>query len=408
MLSLNQSIQKINEEEAARLAAARELSAAADAAAEYAVEVDPRETGQFREHLRNLSEQLSRQPSHDSLQSARHNFQTELRQYSAHASKEVRRLKQDLHAAAQAMQSFAQGISTGAHEHEALLRQEFEQLTRASDQDDLPALRATVRQTVAAVTASYQELRQAHNLVIAQLRDEIRTLQQTVERQSNSATPAPPTLLERRVLDQHLEEKLRARQGFHLLLARPCHPDHPKVPDEVTIAQLQDEIRSLHREVEHERRAALEDPVTHLWNRAKLDARIQDLVLLNETFCVFTLGIRNLSQLAASDARLHSETLRAFGRRLQNCVKTSGEIGMPGRWSEDCFAIVFNLPLSGVPVAAEQLQSTLGGNYSIQLDGESHIVSLDLRVQAVERPKGGNEGAFFLSLGQAAFSITAH
>ena len=123
---------------------------------------------------------------------------------------------------------------------------------------------------------------------------------------------------------------------------------------------------------------------------------------------VFILGIRNLSQLAASDARLHSETLRAFGRRLQNCVKTSGEIGMPGRWSEDCFAIVFNLPLSGVPIAIDQLRSTLGGNYAIQLDGESHIVSLDLRVQAVERPKGGSEGAFFLSLGQAAFSVTAH
>jgi GGDEF domain-containing protein len=177
---------------------------------------------------------------------------------------------------------------------------------------------------------------------------------------------------------------------------------------EVTIAQLQDEIRSLHREVEHERRAAHEDPATHLWNRAKLDARIQDLVLLNETFCVFIIGIRNLTQLGARDSRLPSDCMRAFAKRLTNLVAQSGEIGMVGRWSEDCVAIVFNLPLAGAPLPMEQLHATLGGAYSIQLDGVSHTVQLALRIQPIERPKGSNEGAFYLSLGQAAFSVTAH
>ena len=177
---------------------------------------------------------------------------------------------------------------------------------------------------------------------------------------------------------------------------------------EITIAQLQDEIRSLHREVEHERRAAHEDPATHLWNRAKLDARIQDLVLLNETFCVFIIGIRNLTQLGARDSRLPSDCMRAFAKRLTNLVAQSGEIGMVGRWSEDCVAIVFNLPLAGAPLPMEQLHATLGGAYSIQLDGVSHTVQLALRIQPIERPKGSNEGAFYLSLGQAAFSVTAH
>lgn len=222
MLSLNRSIQRLDEAEASQLAAARELSSAAEAAAKYAIEVDPREAARFREHLRNLAERLNQQPNAGELEAARGAFQSGLRDYASRAAEDVRRMKQDLTAAAEAMQSFAQGISTGAHDHENLLQREFGNLTRTADNGDATALRAAVHDTVAAVTASYQELRQAHNLVIAQLRDEIRTLQQAVEGQPKSS--AQPGVLDKQAIDRTIEEKLHARQPFHLLLARPLVP----------------------------------------------------------------------------------------------------------------------------------------------------------------------------------------
>lgn len=177
---------------------------------------------------------------------------------------------------------------------------------------------------------------------------------------------------------------------------------------EVVIAQLQDEIRNLHREVDHERRAALTDPATGVWTRSKLDSRIKDLILLNEEFCVFLVGIPDVVKVARQDPRFVPGCLHALAGRLQIIASEGGEIGMTGRWSEEVFAIVFNLPLAGVPLSAEAMQQELAGSYSVQLDGESREVHLTVNVQCVERPKDSSETSFYLHLGQAAFSAISH
>lgn len=177
---------------------------------------------------------------------------------------------------------------------------------------------------------------------------------------------------------------------------------------EIVIAQLQDEIRNLHREVDQERRAALEDRTTGLWNRTKLDSRIQDLILLNDGFCVFLIGLQNYSSLMAQSPDLVPETLRALAGRIRSLAGQNGEIGLAGRWSEDTFAVIFDLPLNSAPATLPQIRAKLGGPYAIQHLGASHTVNLAVAIQSVERPKGGSEGTFFLHLGQAAFSVTAH
>lgn len=177
---------------------------------------------------------------------------------------------------------------------------------------------------------------------------------------------------------------------------------------EVVIAQLQDEIRNLHREVDNERRAALTDPMTNVWNRGKLDSRIKDLILLNEPFCIFLIGVPEVVSVARQDPRLVSGCLQALAGRLQGIAAEGGEIGMTGRWSEEVFAIVFNLPLVGVPVTLDEMRETLSGTYAVQLDGKSHKLHLDANVLCVERPKDSSETAFYLHLGQAAFSAISH
>jgi GGDEF domain-containing protein len=177
---------------------------------------------------------------------------------------------------------------------------------------------------------------------------------------------------------------------------------------EIVIAQLQDEIRNLHREVDHERRAALTDPATGVWTRSKLDSRIKDLMLLNEAFCVFLVGVPDVVPVARQDPRLVPGCLHALGARLQAMAAEGGEIGMTGRWSEEVFAIVFNLPLAAVPLSVDAMRKDLSGNYAVQLDGESRDVQLAVNVQCVERPKDASETSFYLHLGQAAYSAISH
>jgi GGDEF domain-containing protein len=172
-------------------------------------------------------------------------------------------------------------------------------------------------------------------------------------------------------------------------------------------AQLQDEIRNLHKEVDHERRAALSDPITGVWNRKKLDSRIKDLILLNEGFCVFFVGLPSLAHISRNDLRMGHELLKSLTGRMHTVAGKNGELGMTGRWSEEVFAIVFNLPLAGAPATPEQLCASLGGHYAIQLDLANHDLSIEVRIQAVERPKDFAESAFYLQLGQAAFHATA-
>jgi hypothetical protein len=175
----------------------------------------------------------------------------------------------------------------------------------------------------------------------------------------------------------------------------------------IVIAQLEDEIRHLHQVVDHEHRAALSDPTTGVWNRAKLDGRIKDLILLNEGFCVFLVGLPNLAQIARSDPRIAAGLLRALAGRLQSISGKNGEIGMAGRWNEETFAIVFNLPLSGAPTTPASAEAALSGTYSIQHDGAASDIEVPVHVRAVERPKDSQDASFYLQLGQAVFNVTA-
>lgn len=79
---------------------------------------------------------------------------------------------------------------------------------------------------------------------------------------------------------------------------------------------------------------------------------------------------------------------------------------MAGRWSEEVFSIVFNLPLSGAPITPATVERILGGSYAIQHEGASSNIQVQVRVQAVERPKDSPESSFYLQLGQAAFNVT--
>jgi GGDEF domain-containing protein len=172
------------------------------------------------------------------------------------------------------------------------------------------------------------------------------------------------------------------------------------------IAQLQDEIRHLHEQVGYERKAALSDPSTGLWNRSKLDARIKELLLLNEGFCVYFIGVPRLLHLSRRDPRIGPAFLRSLAGRLQTAAGGNGEFGMAGRWSAEVFAIVFNLPLASAPASPAGMQSDLSGDYSIQVEGSSTSLSVEVAVQAIERLRDIPEATFYQELGQAAFRVT--
>jgi hypothetical protein len=218
MISLRQSIKELDEAEVAHHAAAKAFAEVLETSAEHVVEVNRQEAEEFREQVLSLAGRVSHSRAAQDLDAARSEFRGELRGYSEKARAQLKRLREELSAAAAAMQTFAQGVSSSTGEHETLLRREFRQLQESAEYADIGGIRAAVHETVHVVTESYEGLKQAQALVVAQLRDEIRVLQSEVERGQRRLEP-PPGTIPRRVMDREIEELLRQDRAFAVVIA---------------------------------------------------------------------------------------------------------------------------------------------------------------------------------------------
>lgn len=176
-----------------------------------------------------------------------------------------------------------------------------------------------------------------------------------------------------------------------------------KQQQDLVVAQLLDEIQTLHKQAEKERRAAQTDPDTGAWNRQKLDSKITDLILLNQPFCLFLIVIGNDPQLAQehSSAR-YNGAIRVMLERARQLLKDDT---MEGRWSRNTFALLTDLAASSLPVNAQRIEDALRRRYSIQDDGAAHEVFLDVHVRLVERLRGMSEAEFYPHIGQAIYKI---
>ena len=68
---------------------------------------------------------------------------------------------------------------------------------------------------------------------------------------------------------------------------------------QAAVAQVRDEIRVLHEEVDRARNAEWTNATTGFWNRRKLDTRIAELIATDRPFCLMLVRVRNLPQIAA-------------------------------------------------------------------------------------------------------------
>ena len=249
MISLRQSMKDIDEAEALHRAAAKAFAEAVSTSAEHVVEVNRHEAETFREQVLGLAGRLGKSTGAEDLSAAHTAFRGELRQYSEKASQQVRRLHEELAAAATAMQAFAQGVSTSSGEHETVLRREVGQLRQATGSEDIHHLREAVRQTLHTVTESYEGLKQAHNLVIAQLRDEIRVLQSELHR-GRQKPVLKEGFVEKRTFDKQVEDLLQQNRAFGVVLMGLPGQEHfyrkyPRDRVDTALAELETNLASL-------------------------------------------------------------------------------------------------------------------------------------------------------------------
>jgi len=173
--------------------------------------------------------------------------------------------------------------------------------------------------------------------------------------------------------------------------------------NQVVVALLQDEIRTLHREIQSERRAHATDRATGAWNREKLTDRIEALFLQNEAFCVLLIRMRNLKQLEQRYSRNVVEgTLKAVLMRLH---QIAGADSMIGRWSLEEFAVILPIEPPDAIALSREVTNKLTGEYSVQENGLSRTVSLQVVTGIVERRGGVVSDSFLRNVEQLGLTM---
>lgn len=174
--------------------------------------------------------------------------------------------------------------------------------------------------------------------------------------------------------------------------------------NQLVVAQLQDEIRVLHLQFEQDRKVLFTDRASGAWNRQKIDIHLDNLLRQNQPFCLLLVRIRNLKRLESQHSRTVVEgTLRALISRL---AAMTGEEAVIGRWSEDQFVAVLDLPSGRAIPLSTGASSKLSGSYAIQENGLAQIVMLQATAGVMDRNSTADASTFLQKLDQLAAAIS--
>ena len=174
---------------------------------------------------------------------------------------------------------------------------------------------------------------------------------------------------------------------------------------QVAIAQLRDEIRLLHHQIDVERNAHLIDRATGVWNRQKLDSHVSGLLQTTQPFCVLLVCVRNLPLLGNRYSRTIIEgSLKAL---LQRFAAMLEERTVIGRWDEQNFAAILEMEPAAAIGVSRNAAHKLSGEYSVQENGLSQNVPLQAVAGVIDRSVRGDETSFQQKLLQMSQALTA-
>jgi GGDEF domain-containing protein len=331
LISIRKSVDELERLQRLQQATAANYAMALRAAAEYAVELEPSQAGQFRQHLNALQVALQKASREEDYQVVQSSFRGELRAYRDQSQDWLARVRGELQAAAEAMQTLANGLSANGVDHEKQLKKDLQALSSAINIEDLSQVRAVVRAAVASIAEGHDQARRANQMMVA---------------------------------------------------------------------QLHDEIRSLHREIDSERRANYTDPFSGAWNRRKCEDKLGELLQHGEAFCVVLVWLSNLKRMETSASRAVIDgTLKALVKRATGIAGKDAPIG---RWSTDEFLVFLELEPASASSVSGELSKQLSSRYAIQEHGVSQQVSLRVDTVVVDRPTGTDPERFRQRLDQTS------
>jgi GGDEF domain-containing protein len=180
--------------------------------------------------------------------------------------------------------------------------------------------------------------------------------------------------------------------------------DQMRTCNQLAIAQLKDEIRLLHQEVQAGRRPKA-DPAQEKSqgeNRA-VDNRITELIRQNRPFSVLLVVVHNFEGLRnCFTADVIANALRDFQVRFENILPAPATTG---RWGQDQFAAILGTPPANAMEMSSEVVRKLSVPFIESEQGASHSVIFTPRAGVIEFRPGLDPVKFQAKLKQLADAL---
>jgi len=223
---------------------------------------------------------------------------------------------------------------------------------------------------------------------LAELREQLagtaRALQQIVE--SLAQTEGDNELRMRAALAS-LRQAAQSPEGEPLRAVVCAAVDHiqqsleqARREHQMTVCEFQTEIRMLHKRIDMLESAASVDALTKLFTRREMEDRVRKAPA--HGFCLLLIKVNGFRLAELNFNReVAAELTSAFSRRLRNSLPENAAIG---RWSEEEFIALTQLPRQEGVNLAKHIADHLAGSYACLLGGKTVHPALELRVGTVD------------------------
>jgi len=194
------------------------------------------------------------------------------------------------------------------------------------------------------------------------------------------------------------------RSGIHAAVGGiTASFERMRANNQLAIAQLKDEIRVLHQEVQAVKRARAAGDGEQ-YDRASIADRIDDLLRRDASFSVLLVVVRNLRAVETSCSKsLVDGALSSLQTRFHRAAQDAAVVG---RWAKEQFVAIFNEESTkSVMARSGEVAQNLSRAYILNENGEPRMLTLQVAAGVLNHPARTEAARFYPKLEQLAGTL---
>ena len=176
-----------------------------------------------------------------------------------------------------------------------------------------------------------------------------------------------------------------------------------RASNQLAIAQLKDEIRVLHQEIQGMQRSARPSGEEQSPARQHLNSRMEELARRGRPFSVLLAVIKNLQGLHNCHApKVIESGLNTFKARFQNTLPGSATVA---HWNKDQFAAVLEIERMLAIATSRDIMRTLSKPIVEEADGALHTMLFEVNTGVIDFQPGADPGEFQKKISQLVVTL---